>query len=71
MPLTELNHRFVRARSLESKVQMHIAALVGRRLYSRVRRLVGRQRLSPVRPWLTAVLFSLLVTLPCAARSPC
>jgi hypothetical protein len=40
-----------------------IAALVGWRLYSRIRRMVGRQRLSPVRPWLTVVLFSLLLAL--------
>jgi len=38
-----------------------IAALIGWRLYMRVRRLVGRQRLSPVRPWFTLVLFPLLL----------
>jgi hypothetical protein len=31
------------------------------RLYARFRRLVGRQRLSRVRPWITVVLFPLLV----------
>jgi hypothetical protein len=31
------------------------------RMYSRVRRLVGRQRLSRVRPWITLTLFPLLV----------
>ncbi|MCE9658392.1 MAG: hypothetical protein K8R60_07515 [Burkholderiales bacterium] len=40
-----------------------IAALVGWRLYSRVKRMVGRQRLSKVRPWLTLGLFPLLVAL--------
>ena len=40
-----------------------IAALVGWRLYSRVKRMVGRQRLSKVRPWLTLCLFPLLVAL--------
>jgi hypothetical protein len=40
-----------------------IAALVGWRLYSRVKRMVGRQRLSKVRPWLTVCLFPLLVAL--------
>jgi hypothetical protein len=40
-----------------------IAALVAWRLYSRVRRMVGRQRLSKVRPWLTVCLFSLLIAL--------
>lgn len=38
-----------------------IAALVGWRLYSRVRRMVGRQRLSKVRPWVTLCLFPLLL----------
>jgi len=38
-----------------------IAALIGWRLYSRVRRMVVRQRLSKVRPWLTLCLFPLLV----------
>lgn len=38
-----------------------IAALVGWRLYARFRRMVGRQRLSRVRPWLTVCLFPLLV----------
>ena len=40
-----------------------IAALVGWRVYRRVRRMVGRQRLSKVRPWLTVCLFPLLVAL--------
>jgi hypothetical protein len=33
------------------------------RVYSRVRRLVGRQRLSRVRPWITLTLFPLLIFL--------
>ena len=40
-----------------------IAALVGWRLYSRVRRMVGRQRLSTVRPWVTLSVFPLLIAL--------
>jgi hypothetical protein len=40
-----------------------IGALVAWRLYSRMRRMVGRQRLSPVRPWLTVTLFPLLIVL--------
>ena len=40
-----------------------IAAFVGWRVYSRVKRLVGRQRLSRVRPWVTICLFPLLVAL--------
>jgi hypothetical protein len=38
-----------------------IAALVLWRIYSRVRRAIGRQKLSPVRPWLTVTLFPLLL----------
>ena len=40
-----------------------IAALVGWRLYSRFKRMVGRQRLSKVRPWLTLCFFPLLVAI--------
>jgi hypothetical protein len=40
-----------------------IAALVGWRLYSRFKRMVGRQRLSTFRAWLTACSFPLLVAL--------
>lgn len=40
-----------------------VVALVAWRLYSRIRRMVGRQRLHTVRPWLTIVLFPLIVAL--------
>lgn len=40
-----------------------VAALVVWRMYTRIRRLVGRQRLSPVRPWMTVVIFPLLLIL--------
>ena len=40
-----------------------VAALVVWRLYSRVKRMVGRQRLSTVRPWLTVCFFPLLTAL--------
>jgi hypothetical protein len=40
-----------------------VVALVGWRVYSRIRRMIGRQRLSTVRPWLTIVLFPLIVAL--------
>jgi hypothetical protein len=44
--------------------------LIAWRLYSRFRRLVGRQRASRVRPWITLTLFPLLaVLLAYAARS--
>jgi len=37
--------------------------LIAWRVYSRVKRLVGRQRLSRVRPWITLTLFPLLLLL--------
>ena len=40
-----------------------IAALVVWRLYSRIRRMVGRQRLKRVRPWITVILFPVLLVL--------
>jgi hypothetical protein len=44
-------------------IPLSIAALVIWRIYSRVKRMVGRQRLSRVRPWLTIVFFPLLTGL--------
>ncbi len=38
-----------------------LAALVVWRMYSRIRRMVGRQRLSKVRPWLTVYFFPVLL----------
>ena len=43
-------------------------ALVVWRVYARVRRAIGRQRLSPVRPWITIVVFPLILALILAAR---
>jgi hypothetical protein len=40
-----------------------LIALIAWRLYSRIRRAIGRQRLSRVRPWITIVLFPLLLAL--------
>jgi hypothetical protein len=40
-----------------------IGALVAWRLYARIRRVIGRQRLSTLRPWLTVTLFPLLAVL--------
>ena len=40
-----------------------VVALVAWRLYSRIRRMIGRQRLSRVRPWFTVVAFPLLLVL--------
>lgn len=44
-------------------VSLGIAALVAWRVYSRVRRMVGRQKLSRVRPWVTVTLFPLLIAM--------
>lgn len=38
-----------------------IGALLGWRLYARVRRSIGRQKLSAVRPWITVSVFPLLI----------
>jgi membrane protein CcdC involved in cytochrome C biogenesis len=40
-----------------------IIALIAWRMKSRMRRLIGRQRLSRVRPWVTTVIFPLLVAM--------
>ncbi len=46
-----------------------LLALIGWRVYSRFRRMVGRQRLSKVRPWITLAIFpTLLVLLGFASR---
>lgn len=39
-----------------------VVPLVAWRIYSRVRRLVGQQKLSPIRPWLTVTLLPLLLS---------
>lgn len=44
-------------------VSVGIAALIAWRVYRRVRRSIGRQRLSRVRPWLTVTLLPALVAL--------
>lgn len=44
-------------------VPLGIGALFLWRTYSRIRRMVGRQHLSPARPWITVFVFLLLVLL--------
>src|SRR3954470_13647187 len=44
-----------------SIVLLVLSPLILWRIYSRVRRLVGRQCLSRIRPWVSVVLFPLLV----------
>ena len=40
-----------------------VAALVVWRIYARIRRMVGRQRLGRVRPWITVIVFPLIFAL--------
>ena len=40
-----------------------VVALVAWRVYSRIRRVIGRQRLSTLRPWITVVVFPLIALL--------
>jgi hypothetical protein len=42
-------------------VPIGLGALILWRTYSRVRRMVGRQQLSNIRPWITVIVFSLLI----------
>ena len=42
-------------------VPVGLGALILWRTYSRIRRMVGRQHLSNVRPWITVAVFSLLI----------
>ena len=42
---------------------MLVVALVAWRFYARIRRMIGRQRLSSVRPWFTIVLLPLVLVL--------
>ena len=53
-------------------VTLAIIALIGWRMHSRIRRSIGRQRLSRIRPWITVVLFPLVTALLALAalRSP-
>lgn len=38
-----------------------VGALIAWRIYARIRRVIGRQRLSVVRPWITVIVFPLLL----------
>lgn len=40
-----------------------LVALIAWRLYARIRRNIGRQRLHPVRPWITVILFPVILVL--------
>ena len=49
--------------TLHALIVVAICALIGWRLYARVRRSIGRQHLSRVRPWVTLIIFPLLLAL--------
>jgi len=40
-----------------------MSPLIGWRLYSRIRRMVGRQRSTAVRPWITVIAFPIILSL--------
>jgi membrane protein CcdC involved in cytochrome C biogenesis len=44
-------------------VTILFVALIAWRMHARVRRLIGRQKLAPARPWINVVLFPVLVAL--------
>jgi xanthine/uracil/vitamin C permease (AzgA family) len=46
-----------------------LAPLLAWRVYARIRRMVGRQRLSRVRPWITLAVFPLVIALLCLAAA--
>lgn len=53
----------------QSLITVAILALIAWRMYGRIRRNIGRQRLSPRRPWVTLVVFPIaLVLLVLATR---
>lgn len=47
----------------QALITIALLGLIAWRLYRRIRRTIGRQRLSRVRPWVTVVVFPLLVVL--------
>jgi len=49
--------------STQALVTAALVAFIAWRMYARMRRLIGRQRLSPVRPWISVILFPLLIVL--------
>ena len=49
--------------ALHVLITLAIVALIGWRLYSRIRRSIGRQHLSRLRPWITLTVFPLVIAL--------
>lgn len=60
----------MQAPSAPTLVLVALVPLLAWRAYSRFRRLVGRQRLSRVRPWITLSVFPALIALLAAASWP-
>lgn len=56
--------------SPQNLVLLVLLPLVAWRIFARLRRSVGRQRLAPTRPWFTVVCFPLLVAMLAAAALP-
>ena len=56
--------------SASTVVLLALFPLIAWRIYSRVKRLVGRQRLSRIRPWITLAVFPLLIALLAFFASP-
>lgn len=53
----------MQAPAASTLVTIALVPLLAWRMHSRFRKLVGRQRLSPVRPWITLVLYGLILSL--------
>lgn len=53
----------MQAPGVSSFLTVGIVILVAWRVYARIRRMVGRQRLSRVRPWITLTVLSLIIVL--------
>jgi len=58
-----MSGNFMTPQHTQLLVSIGIVALIAWRLQARMRRLIGRQRLSPVRPWINTVLFPVVVAL--------
>ena len=66
VPHRKIGANFTSSMNTPSASTMTLVALLpllAWRVYSRFRRMVGRQRLSKIRPWVTLVIFPLLISL--------
>jgi hypothetical protein len=60
----------MRAPSASTFALLVLLPLLAWRVYARLRRMVGQQRLSKVRPWITLAIFPALVALLCFSALP-